>query len=177
MEGDNSLNTLFEGKKTVLLGNANLIAGAFFVLLGLSLILYAVPEHIALGFGSKRFALVGPRTLPYGVAVVMLLCGLKTMHTGYREKKLHALLNKEHGKTVSFHGIAFVVIVIGLLFTASMPYIGYPAANILTVGALYYLSGGKRITTGVFVSVLFTTVSVLFFSVYLKISIPMGWGF
>ena len=52
--------------------------------------------------------------------------------------------------------------------------IGYPLANIIMVYVMYWLSGGKSWWKGLVLALAFTIVSVLFFYVYLKLSIPLG---
>ncbi len=152
-----------------------MVAGAAIIALSIFLLTYAVPYEIDLGFGTKSG--ISPRTLPYAVAIGMLLCGLKILHDGHRKKKLAALARAGTGreeKAVSFFALSFSIFLMGLVFSGLLNLVGYPVANIALMMFLYFISGGTSLKTAFALGGLFTLVSVLFFSHYLKLSIPFG---
>lgn len=153
-----------------------MITGASVFLLGIFLLFYAIPAHVPLGFGSKSG--ISPRTLPYGVSVMFIICGLKVLYDGYHQKKIHDKAMAEKGvsseKMVSFYTLSFVIGLMGFVGTALMDIVGYPIVNTLMMMALYYFSGGKKLWVALALGVIFSVCSVLFFSYYLQLSIPFG---
>ena len=153
-----------------------MVTGALVMLFGIFMLFYAIPAHVPLGFGSK-FGM-SPRSLPYGVSVMFVICGLKVLYDGWHQKRIHDQALAAKGvlteKTVSFYALSFVIGLMGFVGTALMDLVGYPIINILMMMALYYFSGGKKLWAALALGVLFTVCSVLFFSTYLKLSMPFG---
>ncbi len=162
-------------KASFRLSNVDMVAGTAIILLSTFLLAYAVPYDIDLGFGTKSG--ITPRTMPYAVAVGMLLCGVKILYDGYRKKQLAAMAKAKKGqeeKTVPFFALSFSIFLMGLVFSGLLNLVGYPVANIALMMFLYYISGGTKLTTALLLGALFSAASVLFFSYYLKLSIPFG---
>ena len=164
------------GKKALRLSNMDMITGASVILIGIFLLCYAIPAEIPLGFASKSG--MSPKTLPFGVAVLMVICGLKVLYDGYRQKKNHDKAAAERGipteKMVSFYTIFLVICIMGFIGTALIHLLGYPIVNIALMMAMYYLSGGKSVWAALALGVVFTICSVLLFSYCLQLSIPFG---
>lgn len=109
----------------------------------------------------------------------MLICGLKILHDGYLEKK-RAAIRAQRGKQeelISFYTLSTVIVLIGFIFSGLMNTIGYPITNFILMVTLYYFSGGTKWKSALLLGVLFTIAAWLFFASYLKLSIPLGFGF
>jgi phosphatidylglycerophosphate synthase len=124
-------------------------------------------------FGSTAY--ITPKTFPYGVSIVSLICGLEILISGFLawKKEKHSQIK---ASPITLHFVAFLIFALGILFSGALKTIGYPIVNTLSILAMYYISGGKKIWVGVITAVSFSVVSYLFFSVYLKLSIPLGLG-
>ena len=163
-------------KASFRLSNTDMITGGLIIILSIFLMVYAIPYQIDLGFGSSGS--ISPRTLPYGVAGLMLICGIKILHDGYLEKKRAAIraTRGQQEAIVSFYTLALTMGAMGLVLSGLLSIIGYPLTNIILMVAMYYFSGGTKLKSAAILSVLFTIGAWLFFASYLKLSIPLGFG-
>ncbi len=163
------MKEILKAQKHVKMSSVDLVAGAIVIVLSLFIILYAIPYQVSMAFGSK--GVITPRTLPYGVAVVMLLCGAKMMWDGFalwrRQKK------GGEAQTVNFSVIAFLVALIGFFFAVGITKIGYVPVNLISMFLLYFICGGRKPWVAAVMAVAFTIVSVLFFRYYLQIPVPL----
>jgi hypothetical protein len=157
------------------MSNTDIVTGTLIILFSTFLLAYAVPRQINLGFGSKGG--VSPRTLPYGIAVVMMLCGLKILYNGYQARKRAATGMGQEEKNVFFYLLSFTIVFVGFVGSALLEILGYPLISVVMMLLMYYFSGGKKLWVGAVLAVAFTMTCMLFFSTYLQLAIPFGFGF
>lgn len=163
----------FLGKKIVVRADLlNIIIGAVVMLFNIFLITIGVPKFITIGWMSSATILT-TKTFPRLVAWIGLVLGVLVLVNGVKEKKENDIKG-ECGKEVSFYGVSIAVMLLCVFFISLLKKVGYPIVNMITLLGMYYVSGGKKLSKGIIMAVVFTLVSTWFFFIYLKLSIPMG---
>lgn len=164
----NKLVKALNKKITLRASQADLIFGAVVVVLNAWLFFVGVPKFIELGVGNKYGTT--PQTLPKAIFLAAMILGVLLIVESWGTFKKKA----EDEKTVSFHLISLCILADLALFVFTLKPLGYPIANVIMIYIMYWLSGGKKWWKGLVLALIFTTVCVLFFFYYLKLSIPMG---
>lgn len=164
----NKLITLLDRRIVLRQSVADILLGALVILLNLFLILVGTQLYISEGYGNSYG--ITPRTFPRLVFGVAVLLGAILVVRGV----IAARRRDGQEKTVSFYLMSAAIFLNIIIFVVIMKPIGYPLANIIMVYVMYWLSGGKSWWKGLVLALAFTIVSVLFFYVYLKLSIPLG---
>ena len=164
----NKLNQILNRKIVVRQSMVDIIFGGFIFLLNLFLATIGISKYIGEGYGNKYG--VTPQTFPRVIFIAaMVLAALMILKGVLQLRK-----KNEKEKTVQFHLVSLAIFLDMVFFVFTMKPLGYPIANFIMMIVMYWLSGGKSWLKAILTAVIFTTVSILFFHTYLKISIPMG---
>ena len=168
--------------KKIVLRNTDMITGAVIVILSLFLLLYAIPYQISTAFSTTGNGAISQRAFPYIVSIVMLICGLSILKSGYSKYKRLQKHTEDSPKdsaedSIEILLVSIVVIALGVIATVLLKPLGYLLTSGLTTLALYYICGGRKLHKGVILAAVFAVVTWVFFYVYLKLSIPLGFGY
>lgn len=145
----------------------DIIAGALLVILAVLLLVWIIPNYVALGFGNT---FVTPRSFPKAITIVTLVLGFVVMVRG--------ILNMKKGtepKQLSYAMSSLVLCVIGILYAIFFEIVGYVPLNVVCLPIIYLLFGGRKWWEAVVITVVFTAICVGFFRFYLQLSIPLAW--
>ncbi len=164
------MENFLKKKITLTASMANITGGAAVTTISVFLILYAIPYQITEGYGKAAYG-VTSKTFPYMISIVSLILGLALILSGL---KAHQANRGKEEPVISFYMISLVVVALIAVFTIFFRTLGYPIVNIILVVGMYFLSGGKKLWKGLVLAVVCTIAFVLFFKVYLRLSIPMG---
>lgn len=165
---DNFLKKKFSVSKYTM----DMAVGIMAMALGLFLFFVGIPKFIALGL-SVMTATFTPQSFPRFVSIMFIVLGAIVFGTAVINKREAVKENKEI-PCAEFYVISLAVAALVAFFAFAIRPLGYPIANIVIMLAMYFLSGGKKLWTGILMSILFTIVSTWFFAVYLKLSMPLG---
>lgn len=156
---------------------ANLVCDILVTILGLSFYFYFVPYQIDESFSA--LSVIGPKTFPSIFSMALIVLGsiltiknyklLKTEQSIQPGVLLHTSL-----KEVTFSGIAIVIAILGVVYTALLEYAGYIIINTIAVAIFYYMFGGKSWWKGLLLGIVVSLSLWLFFSTYLQLAIPAG---
>ena len=166
------MDKFLKKKITVKKETLDIIVGAIVIAIGAFLLIIGIPKFIGIGFATAGTILT-PRTFPRIIAVLMVVLGCLVIISGIREKQRNKK-EKTESKTVQFYLVSFVIMLLCVFFIECLKPLGYPIVSILTVIAMYYISGGKKWWEALVTAVLFTAVTTWFFFIYMQMSIPMG---
>ena len=166
------MDKFLKKKITVKKETLDIIVGSIVVALGAFLLIIGIPNYIGIGFATAGTILT-PRTFPRIIAILMVILGGLVILSGIREKHR---IKKENAKskTVQFYAVSFIIMLLCVFFIECLKPLGYPIVSMLTVAAMYYISGGKKWWEALITAVGFTAVTTWFFFIYMKMSIPMG---
>lgn len=171
-----TLNKLFKLRFEFTKAHGDIGFGALFVLLALYMRLIGINKFCKVGFGSV--GIVDDKLLPNIIMVVALICAACILVMGLLDNRKDRQLREEGAalRMTEFSIYALLLAVIGIFFNMTFETIGYPLCNAVSMYAIFYMLGGKKIWHGVAVSVIFTVVSYLFFAKYLGVNLPLGFG-
>jgi len=166
------MDNLLKKKFLVSKYTVDMAVGILTMALGAFLLFVGVPRFIAVGL-SVMTATFTPQSFPRFVSIMFVALGAIVLVTAVAGKKKAVADGKPIPQT-EFYMISFAVAALVAIFAVALKPLGYPITNVIIMMAMYYLSGGKKLRSGILMSVIFTAVSTWFFAVYLKLSIPMG---
>ncbi len=166
------MDNFLKKKITVKKETLDIIVGSIVIAIGAFLLIIGIPKFIGIGFATAGTILT-PRTFPRIIATFMVILGGLVVLSGIREKQRNKKENTE-SKTVQFYAVSFVIMLLCVFFIECLKPLGYPIVSIVTVVAMFYISGGKKLWEALLTAVLFTAVTTWFFFIYMKMSIPMG---
>jgi len=164
----NKIVTKLNKEVKIRLSLADTIFGALVVVVNLFLATVGVGKFIDEGYGNA-FG-VTPKTFPRFIFLAAIVLGAVLV-----VQSLNKFRKQDpNEKMISFHLISLAILLVIIVFVATLKVLGYPIANMILMICMYWLSGGKSWKTCLIMSVAFTVCSVLFFYTYLNLSIPMG---
>ncbi len=171
-----NLNDLFKKKLTVTKAHADMALGLFFSAFAVFMLVYGVKKWASVSFGSV--GIVTDRLFPYIVMTMMLICAVCIFIMGLLDS-IHDKKRKAAGEsvaTVSFSIFIFFMAVLAFFVVKCLKPLGYPLTITISMLAVYFMLGGKKLWQGLLVSVGFAVLSYLFFAVYLGVSLQLGFG-
>ena len=91
------------------------------------------------------------------------------------------LKQAERPERIPIKPVSFVVLLVALLYTFLLPWVGFLLGTPLLVFVLFKLLGGEKWWQGVILSACVTAILWWFFRIYLHVALPMGfleefWG-
>lgn len=165
-----------ELKITVNYNFANIVCGAVVLIFGLVFYFYAVPYHISESFSA--LSSIGPKTFPSAFSFALMVLGVALLYKSHKNYQVVQKLKKEgtpvKDEVITFSGIALIIAVIGIVYTALLETGGYIIINTITMVGFYYMFGGKSWWKGILLGVGVSLALWLFFAVYLDLAIPRG---
>jgi len=165
------LKSSFQIEKSISGAKFDIAGGSVIALLALYLLASGIKSQVSLGFGGSGAKIgIGPRTLPYFLALILLVLAVLMIIGAL--KRLKAGISR----TVGISVMPFIAFAIGLLFAVLTEGLGYIPVNLLSMLGVYFLFGGRKLWVGLAIAVPFTVLSTLFFVFYLKLPITMGFG-
>lgn len=155
---------------------ANIVCGAFVFVFGLVFYFYAVPYHISESFSA--LSSIGPKTFPSAFSVALIGLGAAMTYKSYRSFQMVRKVKKAgvpvNDEVITFSGIAVIMTMIGIVYTALLEFGGYIVINTITMVACYYIFGGKTWWKGILLGGAVSLALWLFFAEYLELAIPPG---
>lgn len=163
-------------KITVNYNFANIVCGAVVFLFGLVFYFYAVPYHISESFSA--LSSIGPKTFPSAFSIALIVLGLGMLYKSYKTYQLTQQLKSEgvpvKEEVITFSGMAIIIAVIGIVYTALLKIGGYIIVNTIALIGFYYMFGGKTWWKGILLGLIVSVALWLFFAEYLDLAIPKG---
>lgn len=170
------MNELFKKRVFIQKSYADIGLAVTFVVLCLYMLLIGNDKYIKIGFGAV--GVINDRLFPTILMVVAIICSVAIAFFGFQDVKRDKML-KQEGKEVAKIEISIMAILLlvpGVFFYLTMKTIGYPLCSFISIYAVYYLHGGRKIWKGALVAGIFTLACYLFFGVYLGVNLPLGFG-
>lgn len=172
-----TMNDFIKKRLVVTKAHADIVLSLLFILASLYMLLFGIEKFTKIGFGAV--GKVDDRLFPTILMWAALICSIAILLFALFENAKDKKLIQASGTpaTTEFSICAILVTLIGLFFYLTMKTIGYPLSSVISICAVYYLLGGRKILTALLTSGIFTLVCYLFFAVYLGVSLPIGFGF
>lgn len=171
-----AVDELFKKRLVVSKAHGDMVFSAIFMALSLYMLLIGNKQFCKIGFGAV--GAVNDRLFPNILMIAAFVLSLAifgvAIDAAIRDKK-----KKKAGiepAMTEFSFCAVLVALIGAFFCLTMKKIGYPLSSAISVYAVYYLLGGRKVWKGAALAVIFTLVCYLFFAVYLGVNLPIGFG-
>lgn len=170
------MNNLFKKRIVATKAHTDIVFSIVFMLFCLYMLFIGNQKFIKVGFGAV--GIVNDRLFPNALMVLGLLISfgilLIALAENARDKKRIAA--QKEPATTEFSICALLIGVIGAFFYFTMKVIGYPLSSVISIYAVYYMLGGRKILRGAVVACGFTLVCYLFFAVYLGVNLTLGFG-
>lgn len=170
------MDDLLKKRLIVTKAHADIVLSATFIVAALYMLLIGNKKFIKIGFGAV--GKIDDRLFPNILMIAALICACAILAFALMD-------NARNKKTIAAGGTpatteisicALFVTLIGLFFYLTMKTIGYPLSSVISIYAVYFMLGGRKVWKGVVLACAFTLVCYLFFAVYLGVNLPIGFG-
>lgn len=157
--------------------HADIAFSATVIVLSLYMLIFGNQKFIKVGFGAV--GKIDDRLFPniLMVAALILGCAIFAFAMFDNAKNKRTIAVGGTPPTTEFSICALFIALIGVFFCLTMKTIGYPLSSCISIYAVYFMLGGRKIWKGVVLAGVFTLICYLFFAVYLGVNLPIGFGF
>ena len=170
------MNRIFNLHLTVVRSRLDVILGIVFAAIALWLRLIGIKANTSTGFGSV--GVVDDRLFPNIVSVIAFICALGILGIGIWDRRTDAAKKAkgQEPEKVEFSIYVIFMLILAIFYCSTFSILGYPLCNVISMYAVYFMLGGKKVLPGIVMSVVFTLCSYLFFAQYLGVVLPLGFG-